>query len=60
MVRRRIEKIQKFKFDIKRRAGKKIPHTDGLLSLNTKDSEPTVFLTTLRRPRSKAMSTIGV
>ena len=41
MVARWIVKPGQFNFDIKHRAGKKIPHTDFLLRINTEEDEQT-------------------
>ena len=44
MVARWIEKLGKFNFDIKHRAGKKIPHADCLTRINTEDEDQTAFV----------------
>ena len=44
MVARWIEKLAQFNFDIKHRAGKKIPHADCLSRINTEDEERTAFV----------------
>ena len=44
MVARWIEKLGPFNFDIKHRAGKKIPHADCLSRINTEDEEQTAFV----------------
>ena len=44
MVARWMEKIGQFNFDIKHRAGKKIPHADFLSRINTKADEQRAFL----------------
>ena len=47
MVARWIEKLGQFNFDIKHRAGKKIPHADCLSRINTEDEEQTAFVNTI-------------
>ena len=44
MVAGWIEKLGQFNFDIKLRAGKKIPHADCLSRINTEDDEQTAFV----------------
>ena len=44
MVARWIEKLGQFNFEIKHRAGKKIPHNDCLSRINTEDEEQTAFV----------------
>ena len=44
MVARWIEKLGQFNFDIKHRAGKKIPHADCLSRINTEDEEQKAFV----------------
>ena len=44
MVARWIEKLGQFNFDIKYRAGKKIPHADCLSRINTEVEEQTAFV----------------
>ena len=44
MVARWIEKLGQFNFDIKHRAGKKIPHADCLSRINKEDEEQTAFV----------------
>ena len=55
MVARWIEKLGQFNFDIKQRAGKKIPHADRLSRINTEDDEQTLLLTLLRLTQSKTL-----
>ena len=43
MVARWIEKLGQFNFDIKHRAGRKIPHADCLSRINIEDDEQTAF-----------------
>ena len=47
MVARWIEKLGQFNFDIKHRAGKKIPHADCLSRINTEDDEETAFISAI-------------
>ena len=44
MVAGWIEKLGQFNFDIKHRAGKKIPHADCVSRINTEDDEQTAFV----------------
>ena len=44
MVARWIQKFGLFNFDIKHRAGKKIPHADFLSRINTEDNEQIAFI----------------
>ena len=44
MVERWMDKIGQINFDIKHRAGKKIPHADFLSRLNTEADEQRAFL----------------
>ena len=47
MVARWIENIGQFNFDIKQRAGKKIPTADCLSRINTEDDLQTAFVNTI-------------
>ena len=44
VVARLIEKLGQYNFEIKHRAGKKIPHADCLSRINTEDDEQTAFV----------------